>query len=295
MYAAAVILKPDTVIEGLNDSKKLTEKKRELLFDEICEKAEAYCVAVATVEEIDRLNILQATFLAMRRAVEGLGVKPKLVLVDGNRNPELPVHSRLVVKGDGTSACIAAASILAKVSRDRYMAELAEQYPQYGFEKHKGYGSKLHYQMLDAHGISPVHRKSFLKKYVRGEESPAQKRGRLGEEAVCGWLLSEGCTIAARNYSAPPYGEIDIVAEKDGITAFVEVKTRKEGARVSGAAAVTPSKQKKLILAASQYADTHACGRCRFDVAEVELAGGKAPRITALRYYPNAFTADEEE
>ena len=295
VYAAAVILKPDTVIEGLNDSKKLTEKKRELLFDEICEKAEAYCVAAATVEEIDRLNILQATFLAMRRAVEGLGVKPKLVLVDGNRNPELPVHSRLVVKGDGTSACIAAASILAKVSRDRYMAELAEQYPQYGFEKHKGYGSKLHYQMLDAHGISPVHRKSFLKKYVRGEESPAQKRGRLGEEAVCGWLLSEGCTIAARNYSAPPYGEIDIVAEKDGITAFVEVKTRKEGARVSGAAAVTPSKQKKLILAASQYADTHACGRCRFDVAEVELAGGKAPRITALRYYPNAFTADEEE
>ena len=295
VYAAAVILKPDTVIEGLNDSKKLTEKKRELLFDEICEKAEAYCVAVATVEEIDRLNILQATFLAMRRAVEGLGVKPKLVLVDGNRNPELPVHSRLVVKGDGTSACIAAASILAKVSRDRYMAELAEQYPQYGFEKHKGYGSKLHYQMLDAHGISPVHRKSFLKKYVRGEESPAQKRGRLGEEAVCGWLLSEGCTIAARNYSAPPYGEIDIVAEKDGITALVEVKTRKEGARVSGAAAVTPSKQKKLILAASQYADTHACGRCRFDVAEVELAGGKAPRITALRYYPNAFTADEEE
>ena len=283
VYAAAVILKPDTVIEGLNDSKKLTEKKRELLFDEICEKAEAYCVAAATVEEIDRLNILQATFLAMRRAVEGLGVKPKLVLVDGNRNPELPVHSRLVVKGDGTSACIAAASILAKVSRDRYMAKLAEQYPQYGFEKHKGYGSKLHYQMLDEHGISPVHRKSFLKKYVSGEESPAQKRGRLGEEAACSWLLSEGCTIAARNYSAPPYGEIDIVAEKDGITAFVEVKARKKGARVSGAAAVTPSKQRKLILAASQYANTHACGRCRFDVAEVELAGEKAPRITALR------------
>lgn len=295
VYAAAVILKPDTVIEGLNDSKKLTEKKRELLFDEICEKAEAYCVATATVEEIDRLNILQATFLAMRRAVEGLRVKPKLVLVDGNRNPELSVHSRLVVKGDGTSACIAAASILAKVSRDRYMAKLAEQYPQYGFEKHKGYGSKLHYQMLDEHGISPVHRKSFLKKYISGEESPAQKRGRLGEEAVCGWLLSEGCTIAARNYSVPPYGEIDIIAEKDGITAFVEVKARKEGAKVSGTAAVTPSKQKKLILAASQYADTHTCGRCRFDVAEVDLAGGKAPRITALRYYPNAFTADEEE
>lgn len=295
VYAAAVILKPDAVIEGLNDSKKLSEKKREQLFNEICEKAEAYCIASASVEEIDRLNILQATFLAMRRAVEGLSVKPKLVLVDGNRNPELSVHSRLVVKGDATSACIAAASILAKVSRDRYMKKLAEEYPQYGFEKHKGYGSKLHYQMLDKHGISPVHRRTFLKKYVSGEESPAQKRGRIGENAVCGWLKTEGCVIAARNYSVPPYGEIDIVAEKDGITAFVEVKARKQGAKVGGTAAVTPSKQKKLILAASQYADTHPCGRCRFDVAEVDLTGGKTPRVTGLRYYPNAFTADEEE
>lgn len=295
VYAAAVVLKPDAVIEGLNDSKKLSEKKREQLFNEICAKAEAYCIASASVEEIDRLNILQATFLAMRRAVEGLSVKPKLVLVDGNRNPELSVHSRLVVKGDATSACIAAASILAKVSRDRYMKKLAEEYPQYGFEKHKGYGSKLHYQMLDKHGISPVHRRTFLKKYVSGEESPAQKRGRIGENAVCGWLKTEGCVIAARNYSVPPYGEIDIVAEKDGITAFVEVKARKQGAKVGGTAAVTPSKQKKLILAASQYADTHPCGRCRFDVAEVDLTGGKTPRVTGLRYYPNAFTADEEE
>lgn len=295
VYAAAVILKPGIIIEGLNDSKKLSEKKREQLFNEICEKAEVYCIATASVEEIDRLNILQATFLAMRRAVEGLSVKPKLVLVDGNRNPELSVHSRLVVKGDATSACIAAASILAKVSRDRYMKKLAEEYPQYGFEKHKGYGSKLHYQMLDEHGISPVHRRTFLKKYVSGEESPAQKRGRIGENAVCGWLKTEGCVIAARNYSVPPYGEIDIVAEKDGITAFVEVKARKQGAKVGGTAAVTPSKQKKLILAASQYADTHPCGRCRFDVAEVDLTDGKTPRITALRYYPNAFTADEEE
>lgn len=295
VYAAAVILKPGIIIEGLNDSKKLSEKKREQLFNEICAKAEAYCIASASVEEIDRLNILQATFLAMRRAVEGLSVKPKLVLVDGNRNPELSVHSRLVVKGDATSACIAAASILAKVSRDRYMKKLAEEYPQYGFEKHKGYGSKLHYQMLDKHGISPVHRRTFLKKYVSGEESPAQKRGRIGENAVCGWLKTEGCVIAARNYSVPPYGEIDIVAEKDGITAFVEVKARKQGAKVGGTAAVTPSKQKKLILAASQYADTHPCGRCRFDVAEVDLTGGKTPRVTGLRYYPNAFTADEEE
>lgn len=292
VYAAAVILKPGTVIEGLNDSKKLSEKKREQLFDEIIEKAEAYCVATASVQEIDELNILQATFLAMRRAVEGLSVEPKLVLVDGNRNPELPVHSRFVVKGDATSACIAAASILAKVSRDRYMKKLSEEYPQYAFEKHKGYGSQLHYQMLDEHGISPVHRLTFLKKYVRGEESPAQKRGRLGEDAVCDWLKTEGCTIAARNYAVPPFGEIDIVAEKDGITAFVEVKARKAGAKVSGKTAVTPAKQKKLMLTASQYIQTHTCGQCRFDVAEVDLSGDKNPRITALRYYPNAFTAD---
>ena len=292
VYAAAVILKPDVRIEGLNDSKKLSEKKREQLYDEICAKAEAYCVATASVEEIDRLNILQATFLAMRRAVEGLQAVPKLVLVDGNRNPQLPIHSRLVVKGDASSACIAAASILAKVSRARYMKALSAQSPQYAFEKHKGYGSALHIEKIREFGPSPVHRMTFLKKILKGEETPAQKRGRIGEEAVCEWLRSEGCTIAARNYRALPYGEIDIVAYKDGITAFVEVKTRKKGAKVSGAAAVTPSKQKKLVLAALQYADAHACGQCRFDVAEVELAGEKNLFVTGLQYYPNAFTAD---
>lgn len=295
VYAAAVILPDDAEIEGINDSKKLTEKKREALFDVIREKAVAYCIATASVEEIDSLNILQATFLAMRRAVEGLSVTPDLVLIDGNQNPPMPVHSRFVIKGDATSASIAAASILAKVARDRYMKQLAADYPQYAFEKHKGYGSALHYQMLDEHGISPVHRKSFLKKYQSGEESPAAKRGRIGEQTVVDWLLSEGCTIAARNYSVPPYGEIDIIAEKDGITAFVEVKTRKEGAMVSGKAAVTPSKQKKLILAASQYADTHPVGSCRFDVAEVDMSAGKEPRVTALRYYPNAFDGSDRE
>lgn len=164
VYAAAVILKNDTLIDYLNDSKKLSEKRRELLFDEIIEKAEAYCVATASVEEIDRLNILQATMLAMKRAVEGLGVKPDIALIDGNRLPELECESRCVIHGDAVSASIAAASVLAKVSRDRYMKELAEKYPQYRFEQHKGYGTKLHYEMLKEHGISEVHRRTFLKK-----------------------------------------------------------------------------------------------------------------------------------
>ncbi len=164
VFAAAVILRPDAVPEGLNDSKKLSEKKREALFDEICEKALAYSIASASVEEIEQVNILQATYLAMRRAVEGLSVQPSLVLIDGNRTPPgLVVPSRTLVKGDALSASIGAASILAKVSRDRFMMELDREYPQYAFAKHKGYGTALHYEKLREHGISPVHRPSFLK------------------------------------------------------------------------------------------------------------------------------------
>lgn len=171
VYAAAVILKKDAVIEGVNDSKKLSEKKRELLFDEIIEKSEAYCIAVASVEEIDTLNILQATMLAMKRAVEGLNITPDIALIDGNKSPEIDgVHTQTVIKGDATSASIAAASILAKVARDRYMKEIAEKYPQYAFEKHKGYGTKLHNQLILKYGPSEVHRKTFLRKLLNGKK-----------------------------------------------------------------------------------------------------------------------------
>lgn len=167
VYAAAVIFDEGTVIEGINDSKKLLEKKRELLYDEIVSKARAYCVASATAEEIDTVNILQATFLAMKRAYEGLGITADLALIDGNRTPDLPCGMRTVVKGDGLSASIAAASILAKVSRDRYMKELAEKYPEYCFEKHKGYGTKLHCELILKYGPCPIHRKTFLKKLYK--------------------------------------------------------------------------------------------------------------------------------
>lgn len=165
VYAAAVVLNNNVVIDGLNDSKKLSEKKREQLFDEIIEKADAYCIATASVEEIEEFNILQATFMAMRRAYEGLNVPVELALVDGNQNPQLSCATQTVVKGDGTSASIAAASILAKVSRDRYMKKIAEEYPQYRFDKHKGYGTKLHYELITEYGPSPIHRMSFLKKF----------------------------------------------------------------------------------------------------------------------------------
>lgn len=166
VYAAAVVLKRGQTIEGVNDSKKLSEKKRELLFDKIIAQCEDYSIGTASEKEIDEINILQATFLAMKRAVEGLSLRPDCALVDGNQVPPLNCDVETVIKGDSKSESIAAASILAKVSRDRYMLEMAEKYPQYGFEKHKGYGTKLHYEMIEKYGICEIHRKSFLKKVL---------------------------------------------------------------------------------------------------------------------------------
>lgn len=161
---AAVILDPEAPVDGVNDSKKLSEKKREALFAEIQEKALAYHVVLVGPETIDELNILGATMLGMRQAIEGLALVPALALIDGNRCPQAAVPCEAVVKGDARSASIAAASILAKVTRDRYMTELAKEYPQYQLEKHKGYPTQLHYELLDKYGVQPFYRKSFLKK-----------------------------------------------------------------------------------------------------------------------------------
>ena len=164
--AAAVILKPNDIIEGVNDSKKLTEKKRETLFDIIKEKAISYSIAFATVEEIEEINILNATMLAMKRAVEGLDVPSDYAIIDGNKTPNLNIPCESIVKGDAKSMSIAAASILAKVSRDRLLLEYAKQYPEYGFEKHKCYGTKVHTQAIREFGPCPVHRMSFLGKIL---------------------------------------------------------------------------------------------------------------------------------
>lgn len=166
--AAAVILPQNTVIDGVNDSKKLSEKKREQLFDVITEKALAYCVSWASVEEIEEINILNAAMLAMKRAVEGLSIKADFALIDGNKTPDLDIPAYSIVKGDARSMSIAAASILAKVSRDRLMYEYDTKYPQYNFAKHKGYGTTLHREMILKYGPCEIHRPSFLKKIKNG-------------------------------------------------------------------------------------------------------------------------------
>ena len=163
--AAAVILPPHLEIPGLTDSKKLTDKKRRELYPIIKEQAIAYGIGMASEQEIDEINILQATFLAMQRALDQLNIKPDLALIDGNREKDFDVPVKTVVKGDSLSMNIAAASILAKVTRDDLMVKLAEEYPQYGFEIHKGYGTKAHYAALTVHGPSPIHRMTFLKKF----------------------------------------------------------------------------------------------------------------------------------
>ena len=163
VFAGAVILPENYTHEILNDSKKLSEKKRDLVYDDIIKDAISWSVGIATEKEIDEINILNATFLAMKRAVEGLGIKPDLAFIDGNRYPNTGVKEVTIVKGDSKCMSVAAASIIAKVSRDRFMLQMAEKYPQYQFEKHKGYGTKLHYEMIEKYGVSEIHRRTFLK------------------------------------------------------------------------------------------------------------------------------------
>ena len=165
VVAAACVLPMGLVIDGLNDSKKLTEKKREQVFDEITKNAVAYSIALATVEEINETNILEATLLAMRRAVNGLPIRPDYLIIDGNVSRGFDIPARAVVKGDATSPSIAAASILAKVTRDRMCEELDKQYPQYGIAKHKGYGTAAHYKALEEHGVPPIYRTKFLRSF----------------------------------------------------------------------------------------------------------------------------------
>jgi len=161
VVAAAVILDPNNPIEGLNDSKKLTEKKREHLYPLICKKALCYAIAEASVEEIDQLNILQASMLAMKRAIERLSSRPNEVLVDGNRCPDIAIEAKAIIGGDAIEPCISAASVLAKVYRDRQMAQHHQTYPEYAFDKHKGYPTKQHMALLEKYGPSAIHRRSF--------------------------------------------------------------------------------------------------------------------------------------
>jgi len=261
VFAAAVVLKRSALdcaeLDILNDSKKLTEKKREALYDFITSNS-YWAVAFADIAEIEERNILGATHLAMQRAVNALAsqVPPKTVIIDGNSLPVLPFPAYTLVKGDGKSACIAAASVLAKVSRDREMIKLAELYPQYSFEKHKGYGSKAHVAALKEHGPCEIHRPSFLTK-ILPEQFPPKKTakrafGDKGEDIACELLVSLGYDIVHRNFNCS-VGELDITATKDGVLHIVEVKTRMKDKDFPASGAVNKVKARRISRAVDEY------------------------------------------
>ena len=305
VFAAAVILSCDCLIDGLNDSKKLSEKKRDLLFGQITQRAVDFGIGISSPVEIDEVNILNATFLAMNRAVDSLKVTPDMALVDGNRDPGLKCSSRCIVGGDFKSASIAAASILAKVGRDRYMLKMSKVYPQYDFHKHKGYGTRLHYEKLNENGPSEIHRRSFLKKWEaenNKSDKPLQncdaaalkrigpdsrERGILGEGIASDFLKSCGYTFLESNFRSY-LGEIDLIVRDEKHIVFVEVKLRKNADFAHALEYVGKEKQRKIIATASFWLSSNKSKlQPRFDVIEVYLTGQeKAPVINHIK---NAF------
>ncbi len=275
VYAAACVLPAGFEPEFLNDSKKLTAKRREVLYDEITANALDWAVAFSDEKEIDAMNILEASLLAMRRAAAQLSVIPDIYLVDGNRHPKIAGVCRMVVQGDGKSASVAAASILAKVSRDRYMTAMAEKYPGYGFEQHFGYPVKAHYDAIAELGSCELHRRTFLKNLE--EKHPAASkgakgatvRGALGEDAAAVFLEHSGFRILSRNFKVTE-GELDIVAERNALVHIVEVKQRAADSIERPAAFVTPAKQNRLKTAAMRWLSQSGCKMpfC-FDIVEI--------------------------
>jgi len=300
VFAAAVILPPWAELPGLDDSKKLSAKTRERLYGEIAEMAVAYGIASASHAEIDDLNILNATFLAMNRAFDAMGAKPGIALIDGNRDPKIRCRSKCVVGGDGKSASIAAASVLAKVARDRHMAEMAEKYPQYGFEKHKGYGTKLHFERLREHGPSEIHRLSFLKKWMAGDgggpgkngadpRAEARQRGKWGEKLALEYLKGKGYAEVKEGFRTR-FGEIDLIMENGDYLVFAEVKLRKGSAFAQAREFVGREKQRKITATANLWLASHKTGlQPRFDVIEVYAPGGEGGAPPEIVHIENAF------
>ena len=269
--AAAVILPEDLLLPYLNDSKKVTEKRREVLFAQIKEKALAWAVVMVPPDRIDEINILQATYEAMRTAVGQLAVRPDVLVNDAVTIPGMDILQVPVIKGDAKCISIAAASILAKVTRDTYMKEMDRKYPAYGFAGHKGYGTKAHCQAILEYGPCPIHRRSFLGRILAGQhraEGSRQETGRRGEEEAVRFLSKKGVKILERNFR-DRNGEIDLIGEQDGVLLFIEVKYRGSQRFGTPEEAVTPEKQHNICRTALYY--LHQTGRAagtsvRFDV-----------------------------
>jgi ribonuclease HII len=290
--AGAVILPKDCEILYLNDSKKLSESRREEIFVEIREKAVSWAVAYASPQRIDEINILQATYEAMRSAISQLNPQPDLLLNDAVTIPQVAIRQIPIIKGDAKSVSIAAASILAKVSRDHIMYEYDKEYPEYGFAKHKGYGTAEHIAALKKYGPTPIHRKSFITHFVgenaaqmhgkEQKESPAAK-GRQKEEEAAFYLAEKGFEILEHNFKCD-LGEIDLIAEERGSIVFVEVKYRSSDRQGDPAEAVDINKQKRMSKASDYYRMTHHIPTempIRFDVIAMTSQG--------IRHIMNAF------
>lgn len=288
VVAAAVILPKECKIEGVNDSKKLSAKKREELYDVILEKALSYGIGIVSNERIDEINILQATYEAMREALSQLSPKADYILADAVTIPMVSTPQRGIIKGDAKSMSIGAASIVAKVYRDRLMEAFDEVYPGYGFGANKGYGSAEHIEGIKKLGITPIHRKTFVKNFLPQDGDTTTDKGNRGEALAAKQMEKMGYEILERNFHALK-GEIDIIAKKDSYIVFTEVKYRKNEAMGSPAEAVNQWKQKHIIRAAKAYMTQNCLEEMgydfRFDVAEVLSNEGK----TYFRYTEDAF------
>lgn len=288
VVAASVILPKECKIEGVNDSKKLSAKKREELYDIILEKALSYGIGIVSNERIDEINILQATYEAMRDALSQLSPKADYILADAVTIPRVSTPQRGIIKGDAKSMSIGAASIVAKVYRDRLMEAFDEVYPGYGFGANKGYGSVEHIEGIKKLGITPIHRKTFVKNFLPQDGDTTTDKENRGEALAAKQMEKMGYEILERNFHALK-GEIDIIAKKDSYIVFTEVKYRKNEAMGSPAEAVNHWKQQHIIRAAKAYMAQNCLEEMgydfRFDVAEVLTNEGK----TYFRYTEDAF------
>jgi len=287
VVSSAVIFPPEINLPEVNDSKKISENKRERLYNEIYDSALAVGVGVVHEEEIDEKNILQATFKAMHQSVGQLSMNPDILLVDGNEADIKHYKQESIIDGDQKSLSIAAASIIAKVTRDRMMRQYDIIFPEYGFAKHKGYGTKQHMEVIKSRKASPIHRKSFNPVSQHLPSFAYYKRnrliGQLGEQLVACKMIRSGYEILETNYNVPKVGEIDIISRDEGILIFTEVKTQTEGYGWGEPRAQFDEKKSDRIMNAVQYYMDVNELNCdfRFDVGEVVLGKGK-PEIRIL-------------
>ena len=294
VVAAAVILPHNIELPEVTDSKKLSEKKRERLYDEIYSRALSVGVGGAHEEEIDDKNILQATYQAMWKSIGNLSMQPDILLVDGNKANIKHYKQESIIDGDQKSLSIAAASIIAKVTRDRMMINYDKVFPQYGFAGHKGYGSQKHIETIKTHFATPIHRQSFkpIPDHLPTLNYYKEKRlvGTLGEQLVACSLIKDGCEIFEMNYNVPKIGEVDIISKNDDIVAFTEVKTQtKDHGWNEPRTQIDEFKSERIMNTAHHYIDQNELDvEIRFDVAEVILGYGK-PKINIIKNGMSAY------